>query len=468
MIRIGRFEFWFDSYVSCAYVQGAPIRRIRTGCSNKTNTMAELNIRASAASSITRLMGKVDNGEVEAMTNAMQRVTLDNLETHYTRFQEAHMTLVGAAQAGELDAHASLFESVEDKYSTIKATLHAAIEAAIIPSQADPSVRSVPRMDTNDIRLEKIHLPKFSGEFNKWIGFRDMFEAMVNGQENFTTAAKYTRLMKALEGDAAQVVAGFLPTDDNYESAWATLKKRYDNDRLIVSSHLNVFLGMDTLQKESSSGLRRMVDVTNETMRSLGAMKRPVDHWDDVMVHILVSKLPRATIITWEMEQKGTELPKLSELLAFLEGRARGLDHMGPSTSERTSSGTGSGAMKRNSSSTPKAHTSTGATPKLVRSNLPNPGRGRCYYCSGEHYIGKCPKLEALPPAERFEKVKDSNLCYNCLAPGHSTRKCGSKYTCSKCNGHHHTILCRTTQQAQAQATASPLTNEQSSSQPQA
>lgn len=397
-------------------------------------------------------MGKVDNGELDAMTGTMQRVTLDNLETHYARFQEAHMALVGAAQEGELDAHATLFELVEDKYSTIKATLHAAIEAAVIPSQAEQSVRSAPRMDANDIRLEKIHLPRFSGEFNKWIGFRDMFEAMVNGQENFTTAAKYTRLMKALEGDAAQVVAGFLPTDDNYESAWTTLKKRYDNDRLIVSSHLNVFLGMDALQKESSSGLRRLVDVTNETTRSLGAMKRPVDHWDDIMVHILVSKLPRATIITWEMEQKGTELPKLNELLAFLEGRARGLDHMGPSTSERT--GTGSGTARRTGSSTPRAHTSTGATPKLTRTNLPDAERGRCYFCGGEHHIGKCPKLEALPAAERFDKIRDSNLCYNCLTPGHGTRRCGSRYRCAKCNGQHHTILCRTTRQAQTQAPA--------------
>lgn len=116
-----------------------------------------------------------------------------------------------------------------------------------------------------------------------------------------------------------------------------TLKARYDNDRLIVSSHLNIFLGMASQEKETNSGLRRMVDVTHETTRSLAAMKRPVDQWDDILVHILVAKLPKPTIISWEMEQKGTELPTLKALLEFLEGRARGLDHMGSSLSEKAS-----------------------------------------------------------------------------------------------------------------------------------
>lgn len=412
--------------------------------------MAELNLRSSATASITRLATRLEAGDFAGMEMAMKRVTLDALEGHYRKFDGNHTVLVGQAQEGELDAHMTLFESVEDKYTKVKAALYAAIDAEAVQNEALSTVRSVHRGDSNDMRLEKIHLPKFSGEFNKWIGFRDMFEAMVNGQPNIAVAAKYTRLMKALEGDAAQVVAGFLPTDDNYEAAWRTLKERYDNDRLIVSSHLNIFLGMEALQKESNVGLRRMVDMTNETTRSLGAMKRPVEHWDDILVHILVSKLPRASIISWEMEQKGTSLPKLDDLLKFLAGRACGLDHMGPTTVEKA--GTSTSQPKKIGSTTPKAHTSTGATPKLIRSNLPKPERGRCHYCGGEHHIGKCPDLEALLAAERFEKVKDSNLCYNCLTPGHRTRDCGSRYRCAKCDGQHHTILCRTTKQASTEA----------------
>lgn len=417
--------------------------------------MANINIRTTTSNSIKKLAEKFKKGDLTSMDLAMHRVVLSNLESHFARFNEVHLELVGAAADGEeLEAHVTLYDIVEEQYTQVKAALDGAIEAATDASVAYASVRTQAHQ-ANDIRLEKIHLPTFAGEFNKWIGFRDMFEAMVHKREAFSVAAKYTHLMKALKGDALQVVAGFLPTDDNYEAAWKTLKARYNNDRLIVSSHLSIFLGMESLTKESNSGLRRIVDVTNETTRSLKAMKRPVEHWDDMLVHIIISKLPKASVIHWEMTQKGTELPTLIDLLQFLEGRARGLDHMGPSTVEKAGAGSSSNLSKNWPTST-RVHTNTGATPKLVRSNLPKVERGRCSFCSGDHFIGKCPKLESYLPSDRFSKIKDSNLCYNCLNPGHSTPNCNSRYCCMKCGGQHHTILCRT------QANAAPPAAESS------
>ncbi|XP_055915445.1 uncharacterized protein LOC129948461 [Eupeodes corollae] len=395
--------------------------------------MAELKLRSSAATSISKLVKKLEAGELAELDLAMKRATLDNLGSHFTRFVDAHFLLVGSAKETEMEAHSTLFEEVEDKYTKVKAMLTAAIDLAVQEQQASEAsvVRSVhvQQGDLNDLRLEKIVIPEFNGEFNKWIAFRDMFEAMVHSKEHLSTAAKYTRLMRALKGSAAQVVAGFLPTDDNYESAWQTLKARYDNDRLIVSAHLSIFLNMDSIEKETNTGLRRVVDITNETTRSLAAMKRPVETWDDILVHILASKLPRATIIHWEMQLKGTELPKLAELLVFIEGRARGLDHMGSAMNDRTYN-SGNSVNKR-LSSTPKAHVSTGSggASRLTRTNLPSAGHGHCYYCNGDHYIGRCPNLEALSAAERF---------------GHATRVCLSKHRCGKCQGMHHTILCRT------------------------
>lgn len=133
----------------------------------------------------------------------------------------------------------------------------------------------------------------------------------------------------------------------------------------------------------------------------------------------------------------------------------------GASTGEKA--GTSSGAMKKvvsSGNSAPKAHMSTSS---LSRSNIPKADRGRCYYCNGEHSIGRCPKLEEVAPEDRFGKIKESNLCYNCLTPGHSTRQCMSKHRCQKCNGQHHTILCRTSATTPTNG-ATTTTKEQSSS----
>lgn len=405
-----------------------------------------MNVRSAARTSIERLFERQQAGEfnAEGVTAAIQVVTLDNLEAHFARFVNAHMEMLTAAQETEIAEHAAIFEAVEQRYTDVKAHLRELIETQTINAESERSERSASRIhvQSNDIRLEKVNLDPFHGEFNKWIGFRELFESLIHENPCLSTAAKYSFLMRKVKGEAHQVVAGFLPTDDNYAAAWDTLKQRYDNDRLIVSSLLNVFLNMEAVKQETGSGLRRMVDITNETTRSLAAMKRPVENWDDILVYILVSKLPKSTVIAWEMEQRDTDLPTLHDFLKFIEGRARGLDHLGAAAKEKT--GNEGNASKKSHASTPKAHTSTGATPKLIRSNLTATERGRCHYCQGEHYVGRCPSLEALPAAERFGKLKDSNLCYNCLTPGHGTRDCKSRHKCAKCNGSHHTILCRT------------------------
>lgn len=423
--------------------------------------MGDLNLRTTSVNSINKLMVRHDNGELDALELAMKQVTLDNLDSHYNRFIKRHMELVAvASKSDEVEEHQLLFDAVEEKYSKIKAKLASAIEkevAAEIEGSVHESVHAVPapRHNGNDMRLEKVVLPEFHGEFNKWIGFRDMFESLIHKQEQLSTAAKYARLMKALKGAAAAVVAGFLPTDAKYDSAWETLKARYDNKRVIVTTHLNIFLGLESLEKEKETNvrLRRFVGISNETTRSLAAIKLPVEHWDDMLVHILVLKLPKATVISWELElqQKGVELPKLKALLDFLEGRARGLDHMGLTQAERPSQSNSTGGKRTPATA---AHASPANTSNTGNVNV----RTNCSKCRGGHFLGRCPVVEALPANERFAAIKDLKVCYNCFYPGHSTRDCKSESRCRKCQGKHHTILCRTGGPNQAKAASTTTT----------
>lgn len=430
---------------------------------NYSTVKMALNIRQSARTSVATLKARLDNGELAALEVAVKNVTLENLESHYNRFLTAHYELVGEAQEGELGAHEELLTGVENNYTAIRAALVRAIEEVREEerSVSNQSVHQQPLV--NELRLGKVNIPKFAGEFHKWIPFRDMYLSLVHGKANLSTAVKYTILMESLTGEARQVIAGFLPTDDNYKSAWDTLMERYDNPRLIVSSLLTVFLGMETLTKETNTTLRRIVDITNETTRSLKALKRPVEHWDDMLVHIIITKLPKNTIIHWEMEQAGTELPKLDELLQFIAARARGLDHMVAYSGEKSAT-TNNNTVKKSEATAPKSHTSMGA--RSTRTNAPAAESNGCHRCSGPHMIAYCPELTGVNPLERFERVKGTNLCYNCLTPGHSSNKCLSHQRCRICGKKHHTILCRSqpTNETKQQATQSvtPSTSQAS------
>lgn len=414
---------------------------------------AKENVRAVAKASIERLYARMEAGDfvVEGVTIEFKVATLDNLEAHYNRFVDAHLELIAEAEAAAIAGQSEIFDAVEERYTVVRAYLRDLVHVETVHNQSvheDSATRI--HVQSHDLRLEKIGLPEFNGEFHKWLAFRDMFEAMVHNQHGLTVAAKYTRLMKALKGEAAQVVAGFLPTDDNYEEAWSTLKSRYDNNRLIINSHLAIFLNMDSLPKESNTGLRRMVDITKQTTRSLKAMKRPVEHWDDLLIHIVISKLPRETVVDWEKQQKRDKLPTLDDLLALLEGRARGLDHMTAGFNEKSGRATVNNHSPNSKSATATKNAGGQTAQKMLRSNVAAPAKGQCHYCEGPHHVGRCPKLQAIPAADRFGKVKGSRLCYNCLYPGHLTANCSSTANCFNCGGRHHTILCRSTTQSVA------------------
>lgn len=137
--------------------------------------MGDLNLRTTTVNSINKLMVRHENGELDALELALKQVTLDNLDSHYNRFIDRHMELVSeATKDSEMTEHQALFDEMEEKYSKIKAKLASAIEKEIA---VDPdgsvhgSVHAVPppRHNVNDMRLEKIVLPEFHGEFNKWI-----------------------------------------------------------------------------------------------------------------------------------------------------------------------------------------------------------------------------------------------------------------------------------------------------------
>ncbi|KAH9631775.1 hypothetical protein HF086_002261 [Spodoptera exigua] len=65
--------------------------------------------------------------------------------------------------------------------------------------------------------------------------------------------------------------------------------------------------------------------------------------------------------------------------------------------------------------------------------------------CKGDHTLCHCEGFIKLNPIERCEYIKQHNLCYNCLAPGHSAYRCRLKMSCRKCNKRHHTLTHQST-----------------------
>ena len=68
--------------------------------------------------------------------------------------------------------------------------------------------------------------------------------------------------------------------------------------------------------------------------------------------------------------------------------------------------------------------------------------RWECNLCPPEkHPLHVCPKWTAFSVTQRLGHIQAKSLCSNCLAGGHITSACKSKYRCRECNQLHHTTI---------------------------
>ena len=72
-----------------------------------------------------------------------------------------------------------------------------------------------------------------------------MFECSVHGRQDLTAIQKFTYLKGQLEGEAAQLIAGFNLEAASYEPAVNLLKETYGGTDRIKASHISAFCSLE-------------------------------------------------------------------------------------------------------------------------------------------------------------------------------------------------------------------------------
>lgn len=109
-------------------------------------------------------------------------------------------------------------------------------------------------------------------------------------------------------------------SESNYETAWELLKSRFDNRKFIVENHIEELFKIPSMSKELS--IRTLLYNIQKRMRALKAFGESVDHWDTLLIYIIKSKLNDYTCEKWEGSLSTTQVPTMSNMIAFLERRA--------------------------------------------------------------------------------------------------------------------------------------------------
>jgi hypothetical protein len=380
--------------------------------------------RESQKATASRLEGSITEG----MDEVDVEIYLEDITSLKESAMETQIKLVNCVPA-DIDDHRTEHDNLMKRVTALlskmrkqKAVFDKAVAAAA-GAGAQPHVPS--HGSSSHIHLKKLEPPKFDGRLSEWLSFKDLFTSTIHNDASMPKALKLSYLRMALTGEATKILKSMDSTDDNYDVAWEILVNRYQNERELFFSILKRFTNQPVMTAESSAGIRNMIDVSKECIRSLSNLKVPVDSWDGILVFLMVQKLDPETKKAWELSLDHKEIPKLSEFEPFLEQRARALAVGGSNKSQ-----------PKSSSSDPPKKVNT----HFVRGKF-TPTQRPCKICNSSHPHHLCPKLIAMPTTERKDIVRKNNLCFNCLKSGHGQDVCLSPRVCGSCSQKHHTLL---------------------------
>ena len=71
----------------------------------------------------------------------------------------------------------------------------------------------------NSLKLPAINLPIFSGQYDRWVSFSDMFKAMIHENDSLPQIQKFHYLKSSLSGEAERLISNLPMTAKNYTIA---------------------------------------------------------------------------------------------------------------------------------------------------------------------------------------------------------------------------------------------------------
>ena len=153
---------------------------------------------------------------------------------------------------------------------------------------------TIPSASHATSRLPKLSIPTFTGDPLNWQSFWDCFDSAVNSNPTLSNVQKLSYLRAQLQGDASRVVAGFPLTNTSYSQSITLLRDRFGQPYKIVNAHLQALLHLPNPSNTLAS-LQVFHDSVEGHIRSLTSLGKSVDSYGDLLVSIILEKLPAET-----------------------------------------------------------------------------------------------------------------------------------------------------------------------------
>lgn len=374
--------------------------------------------------------------------------------------------IIGNSRIPDEDLNAYLeskvYKRIKDTYWNITSDLTERL--AELDVQNAPKNQSTKTFES-EFRLPRLDLPPFTGLYEDWLPFDNLFTSSVHSRANLDPVEKLYYLMTVVTGDAKEQIKNLSITGENYTIARQILEEQYNHPRKIAHTYMKKLLNIDQLTSENSKDIKNFISNTKDCLSSLQCLGIPTDKWDYLLLFNLQSKIPPATSVKWE-EHLGAsrEIPNCKDFLKFLEERFRTLEMVEIPIKEKDSKRSQKALhIKSNPNGNPSSsgishsknpsHSRTNSKPTHKSKNFQNnpafTGKRpfvkttsvSCGICKQNHPTSQCNNFRNNTALVRRQLAKQHKLCFNCLGSSHTIDVCYSTKTCVYCKQAHHSLL---------------------------
>lgn len=376
---------------------------------------------------MTKLEKIAEEADLEPV-NVKMRV--DRLREQFQAYEEFHdeLALLIDPESEQLNE----FDELQNRFYAIATKIEASVSSVTsLPSSAQ-NTTSLSIDGMRRLKLPVADLPKFNGELDKWLSFKNTFLTMIDSRDDITSLQKFIYLKNCLEGDALNKILIYNVSEENYKFAWKLVLDSYDKTRILITKHLDAILELPVQTKATHKGLTRLVDDMRQHTNMLATMNvRPDEH---LLVRILERALPYNIRAKWEETLSLDISPTLDQLYQFVSETAFRLFTIEQDSPRAKQETTKKRSFFGKDQSGVKARKREDGARALMTDTSSN-----CLVCKKEsHPVYRCREFQNMSVPQRWDFVIKSNLCKNCLRSHRD--KCKSSH-CKNCSRFHNTLL---------------------------
>lgn len=338
---------------------------------------------------------------------------LQRLQSRWQAVDDLHWQIDNLLE-GTDSSYEEEFSQCEETYEQTKSQLHRKLNSVKHQQEATPH----------------IELPTFSGNYVNWPAFSNLYCEAIHDNPTLNKSQKMQHLKGKLKGEAERLVQHLTISSENYDTCWDILNRRYNNIQLLFTKLMQTFLGQPTMQKCAAYEIKKLHDVSLETVHAIHNLGVDTSTWDPILVHIITEKMDSETYTAYMDARKNKrDLPSFEELIGILEAKFTALEPLHKKGKQNTK-------PQPAKEIEPKQYN---IKPKFAKSYKSHTER-TCPLCkTNDHVLLTCKRFLNMTPETKVAAIKTLTVCENCLF--YHKDKCNSTKTCKICNNSHHTIL---------------------------